>query len=328
MRIALAATGRFAANIFHAVADSSHEVVAIVRSGRRVHGMQRTIRPALAHFFGSRSALGIAKRHHLPIVWIDEMNDVELAPLRDVAPDLLLVASFSVILKAPILSLPKLGCLNVHSSLLPRHRGANPFGAAIAAGDEETGVTFHAMEEGIDTGDIIAQYPFPLDERDVMMSAFHRASDLAGDRIVEVLDKIEKDGLVGTPQEEALASYDKKMGPDDMWIRWDDSAESIDRMVRAYAPSTMPRFLHRGHVVRIARSNFDPEPVDEAPGTVLQNHGYAVIATGKGLLFMHVAYAKAPVPWIWPAPWLRPAVGEQLSSRANVGDDASEEGES
>ena len=315
MRVAIAGTGRIAVKLFKALSSSSHEVVSVVQNGRRVQGVQRVIRPAVARLFRSGTMIGLAKRHGLPIIWIDTMDDAELAPLREIAPDLLLVGGFSIILKEPLLSLPKVGCMNVHSSLLPRHRGPNPFCGAIASGDAETGVTFHCMEGGIDTGDIVAQFSFPLDAQDTMMSVFRRASDLAGKHVEDVLDTIARDGLVGAPQDEALAMYEKKLTGDDVWVRWEDSAESIDRLVRACAPAPMPRFLHRGHVVSIARTHFDPTPVDEAPGTVLQNHGYAIIATGEGRLFTDVAYAKAPVPWIWPAPWLRPAVGERLESR-------------
>ena len=112
---------------------------------------------------------------------------------------------FSVILKAPILRIPKIGCINMHSSLLPRHRGANPFCGAILAGDEETGITFHVIDEGIDTGPIVHQVAFNLGPRDTAYEVYLRACGLAQDHVAAALDFVANYGLEGLPQASAPA---------------------------------------------------------------------------------------------------------------------------
>ena len=136
MRVAFAGTGLMGVQLLMAIVESSHEVVAVVQNGRKTQGLSRRLNPTAASVFLSGSNVaGAAKRLRIPIVWIDRMEAPELAPLHELAPDLLLVGGFGIILKAPLLSLPTLGCLNCHPSLLPRHRGPNPFAAVVLAGE-------------------------------------------------------------------------------------------------------------------------------------------------------------------------------------------------
>ena len=313
MRIVLAGTGRLGVHLLEGLRDSSHEVVAVLQDGRRTRGFRRVLDPWLGRFFGGAEDLaGKALRAGLPLIWIDRMTEEELAPLRALEPDLLLVGGFGIILKRPLLDLPRIGCVNTHSSLLPRHRGPNPFSAAILAGDTETGVTFHVMTEGIDDGDILDQTSFAIEEDDGMFAVYRLACALAGERVAEVMDTIEREGLCGVPQDPALATYEKKRFEDDTWIDWRRPAIEIDRMVRALATPPMARFLFRDRVVRVGRIEFAPEPVDAAPGVVLSSYPLVRIATGQGSVRLRVAFLSKPVPWIFPAPWCRPATGEQL----------------
>jgi methionyl-tRNA formyltransferase len=311
MRIVIAGTGRLGASLLRALLSSSHEVVAIVQDGRKTVGAQRWVNPA--RFLGGRHSLaGVAARRGLPTIWIDQMTEEELAPLRRLAPDVLLVGGFGIILKRPLLDLPRVGCVNTHSSLLPRHRGPNPFCAVILAGEKESGVTFHVMEEGIDTGDILDQTTFPVDEDATAYDVYTDACDIAGERVVAVMNRIAREGLHGTRQDPALATYDKKPTLADAWIDWTRLAVEIDRMVRAMSPTPMPRFMHGNTVVYVARTRVDPRPVEAAPGTVLLNRTMPIIATGCGKIRLHVAFARRPFPWLWPAPWTRLAEGERL----------------
>ena len=312
MRIALAGNGLLAGCLMRGLLDSTHKIVAIVQNGRETRGIWRRVMPWLGQLREQDYMPAKALRHRLPIIWIDKMTEAELAPLRALAPDILLVGGFGVILKRPILDLPRIGCVNTHSSLLPKHRGPNPFSAAILAGDAETGVTFHCMDEGIDTGDILAQYPFPITPAERLFSLYRRASEMAGVKVAEVMDRIEAEGLQGTPQNHALATYEKKRTIEDTWMDWTQPAEYLERMVRGMSPSPMPRFWYRGQVVRVANAVHDPAPVDAAPGTVLEKGPPARVATGLGTLQVRVAYVSSPLPWIWPSPWLHPEPGESL----------------
>jgi len=313
MRIALVGSGTLSARMLTPLLASDHEVVAAVLDGRASRGIRRTLGPPLARFFrGSFSLGGRAKKHGIPIYYIDKMTEEELAPLRALDLDLILVGGFSLILKKPLLDLPALGCVNTHSSLLPRHRGPNPFSAAILAGDTESGVTFHWMDEGIDTGEIIAQFSLPVTEKSTMLGLYREACDLAGAHVVSVLDSIADGTATATPQDESRANYEKNRTLADSWIDWFEPAEHIDRQVRGMSPQPCVRFRWRKRVIYVHRVAFDPTPVPDYPGTVIANRPWVVIATGRGTLTMRVAFCKRPVPWIWPGLVTRPDVGEVL----------------
>ncbi len=313
MRIAVAGSGHLGASVLVPLLESSHEVVGIVQNGRELRGWRRALSAQLlSRLGGGNSLLRWASRRRLPVVWIDRMTEEELAPLRVLEPDILLVSGFSIILKPPLLRLPRVGCVNMHSSLLPRHRGPNPFSAVVLAGDPETGVTFHVMDEGIDTGDILDQAAFAIDETATMVSVYRQACELASERVVPLMDRIEREGLRGRPQDPAGASYEKKPKADDARLDWNAPARELDRLVRALAPTTMPWFLYKGRKISVARLDFDAAPVEAAPGTVLQNRPLARIATGEGTVRLRIAYIRVPLPWLWPAPWSRPERGERL----------------
>ena len=207
--------------------------------------------------------------------------------------------------------------MNTHSSLLPRHRGPNPFTAVILSGDAESGVTFHVMEPGIDTGDIVDQTAFPLTKDETMTSVYRRSCDLASERVGAVMDRIETEGLGGTPQAAADATYEKKAEKGDARIRWEMTAVEIDRLVRAFAPSPMPWFMHGGREVKVMRVHYDETPTDAAPGTVLADRPHAVVATGAGTVTLRSAYTNSPFPFPWPTPF-----GERLVDKVLEAGDA------
>ena len=170
MRIAIAGDGHLGMSLMEPLLGSRHDVVALVQNGRTATGFGRTMTKAAGSLFGSFAGVaGKAIQRGIPVVWIDRMTEEELAPLRAIASGVLLVGGFSVILKKKLLELPKIGCVNMHSSLLPKHRGPNPFSAVVMAGDAESGVTFHQMDEGIDTGPILEQYRFPIRKQDTAL---------------------------------------------------------------------------------------------------------------------------------------------------------------
>lgn len=313
MRIAFAGTGLMGVHLLMPIIESSHEVVAVLQNGRVTKGLSRQLNPAFASvFMRSTNVSGMAKRLGIPILWIDKMTEHELAPLRDLEPDLLLVGGFGIILKPPLLSLPKVGCVNCHTSLLPRHRGPNPFLAVVLAGETESGVTFHVMEEGIDTGPIVDQTPFALTETDTAYTVYQRASMLAGERVVEVLDRIEAEGLKGTSQDESLATYDNKLTEDELLIDWSLPANIVHRKIRACCLSPFARTYYKGDLIHIARASVDTEAVDAEPGTVVSPGPFLKVATGEGTISIRVAFRRRVFPLLWPLPWNRPRAGERL----------------
>ena len=312
MRVAVAGSGLLAAGMLHALAESSHTIVAVVQNGRRTKGWRRRLVPRyLAVVGGAQSATGFAVRHGVPVLWIDRLAE-DLDPLRAARPDVLLVGGFDIILKRPALELPAIGCVNAHSSLLPKHRGPNPFCGVLLAGERETGVTFHRIDEGIDTGDILDQTAFPIESRDTAVSLYGKACCLATERVVAVMDRIEKEGVQGRPQNHSLASYDPKPTDETMRIDWTRPAEEIDRRIRAFA-FAMAWFTFRGRRIRVRKAAFDPAPIKTEPGTVLDARAPVRIATGNGVLMVEAAYSGRHVPWVWPGPANRPKPGEKVS---------------
>lgn len=293
--------------------ESSHEVVAVVQNGRKTKGVKRWLLPMwLSGFGGSVSATGLAVRRGIPIVWIDRMAG-DLEPLREREPDVLLVGGFNIILNRSLLDLPRIGCVNAHSSLLPKHRGPNPFCWAVLSDERESGVTFHIIDEGIDTGDILDQTPFEVGARDTALTVYAKACRVASERVVAVMDRIEAEGLRGTRQDHDAATYDKRPTEEDTHIDWTLPAEVIERRARAFRPLLMMRFHFRGRTVRVSRVEFDPAPVEAEPGTVLRARPPVRIATGQGTLIIQTAYCTKPIPYFWPAPWFRPKPGEKAS---------------
>ena len=313
MRIALAGTGPLGAALLSAVLDSSHEVVALLRNGRVASAVHKRLLPPLAALFAPRtSVLGMARRAKIPTFYINRMDESELAPLRALAPDLLLVGGFGIILKRPLLELPALGCVNCHSSLLPRHRGPNPFSAVVLAGEAESGVTFHRMTERIDAGDILLQHAFPLDDTDTGGSIYRKACIAAGALVLDVLDALACGEVHGTPQDETTATYDPRLQEEELHLDWSRPAQELDRLVRACVPFSLARFTHRGRTVYVSRTRWDDEEALAPPGTITRAAFPVRIATGRGHLAIEEAHTAQVFASLWPGLWKRPQVGERL----------------
>ncbi len=317
MRVAIAGTGTLGFNVLLGTVEAGHDVVALLVDGRKSKGFRRWFVPFISGIFGAAGTVtGYAKRHGIPIHYVDKMDEADLKPLRALDIDLLLVAGFAIILKKSLIHLPKFGTVNCHPSLLPLHRGPNPFAAVILAKRKETGVSFHVMEESIDSGDILMQQRLELDGTESAGQVYKQTSEMAGGMVAELLEQIERDGLAGTPQDNELSSYEGKHEGDVLFVNWDDSAEDIQRLCLASLPFAFPRFRDGNRIVYITKTTFDPEPVDEPPGTVLSvrervsqttksgkdvsMRSLAKIATGSGTITLWGALSARPLPGLWP----------------------------
>jgi methionyl-tRNA formyltransferase len=315
MRIAIAGTGQLGVSLLRPLLDSPHKIVAVLQNGRAAKGIKRVMHESSARLFAfENSMVGQAVRTHIPIIWLDKLNDQELAPLRALDPDLILIGGFGIIFRKSILSLPRIGCVNAHTSLLPCHRGPNPFSAAILAGDAETGLTFHVVDEGIDTGPIIAQYPFPIEPDDAALDTYRKGCAMAAEHVLEIIGRIEQEGLdaIATPQDESRATYDKKFAKKDSVIDWTDSAEKTLRRIRACRPFFIPRFHCRNKTVILTIAKAEEHSGDEEPGTILALKPFVRVATGCGSIKILAAYCGSPFPWIWPTRWNAPKIGDKL----------------
>lgn len=306
MRIVIAGSGLLGVSIMGPLIESEHDVVGLIQNGRRTAPRQRGTSKLGAFLLPPASGtLSLASRRQVPIHWIDTMSESELEAIRGLNPDLIIVCGFGIIFKKPLLDLPTIGCVNVHSSLLPKHRGPSPFAHVILANETESGVTFHVMEESIDSGAILHQESFGVTPMDTGLSVYYKACEAAEACVLDVVDDIELNGLCGETQDAGAATYDPRMTHETAAIDWRDSAEDIERRVRAAQAYYPAWFTHRGRLIVVTRATFDPRAVDAAPGEVLETRPYPVVATGLGRLIIHAAHVTRPIPWSWPAPWAR-----------------------
>ena len=305
--------GMLAIRMLEAIDASEHKLVLVVQDGRRQGRLGPLLKPMIGAILGSRTdPAAFAHRRQIPICWLVAQSEAELPKLRRAKPDLLLVGGFGMILKPPVLEIPRLGCVNGHWSLLPRFRGPHPATAVILADEQKTGLTFHVMTPGIDDGDIIDQTSFDISPHDTAVDLCRRAAFLGGQRVVDVLDQIEKDGLRGRAQIKENGSYQRRLRPDQARLHWLESAAHLDRLVRA-AMAPLAWFPFRGERVIVTASDWDGAPISEPPGTVV-GLGPLRIATGAGTLTILRAFRHGIVPWAWPR-WLdSPRVGDVLET--------------
>ena len=314
MRVVIAGTGHLGTSVLEPLLESRHQVVGVLQNGRKTKGFERRWLPIRERILSNPdSVLFHAARHRIPVTWIDRMDAGELAEIERLEADIVVACGFSVIFRKPLLELPRVGCINVHSSLLPKHRGPNPFAHAILANDSESGITFHAMDQGIDTGDILFQEAFPLEPDETALTVYYKACAAARRNVRGVLDKIEAEGITGEVQKEDEASYDPKLRDADFAVSWRRPAAEIERLVRAARSLSSARFEHRGRRVHLLRARCDPEPARAEPGTVLETGVHPRIATGEGSLSVLEAYATMPFSARWPGRWRPPVKGEMLS---------------
>lgn len=231
-----------------------------------------------------------ALAHSLPVLQPARLRHPEsVEQLARLGADLFIVAAYGQILPPTVLELPRLGCINIHASLLPRHRGASPIQASLLAGDKETGITIMWMDEGLDTGDILLQTPCPIGPDESAGSLHDRLARLAPSTLMKALQLIRSGAARRIPQDPALASYAPKISKADGFIRWDSTALINARRARAHDPwpGTFT-YLPNGKRLRL----FLPSISDASgrPGTILPSPGDRLrIACGEGAIdFQHL----------------------------------------
>jgi methionyl-tRNA formyltransferase len=200
-------------------------------------------------------------------------------------PDVIVVAAFGQILRAPVLGLPPYGCLNVHASLLPRYRGAAPIPAAILVGDTMTGVTIMRMDEGMDTGPLLAQVGCPIAADDTTATLTARLGDLGAQLLVETLPGWLSGGIEARPQDDSAASYCRPLKKEDGRLDWTRTAIYLDRQVRACDPWPGTFTTWQGQRLKVLRARPRSEwEGEEPPGLVVDlDPGLGVVA-GQGLM--------------------------------------------
>ena len=271
MRIAFMGTGELAVPCLEAVAKMpGHEVVTVVSQPDRPKG--RNLKPAPPPVKTAGERLGITVQQPLKI-----REPAATDSLRATRPDLVIVVAYGQILPKAVLEIPRLGCVNVHTSLLPRWRGAAPIQYAILHGDRETGVTTMYMDERMDTGDIILQSAEQIRDDDTGATLHDRLAKLGAEVLVETVGLIAEGKAPRVKQDEARATYAKKIVKEDGRIDWTRSAVEIGRQVRAFNPWPSAYTELGGLILKIWKA----EVVENAagrPGEILTDF---VVATGQ-----------------------------------------------
>ena len=230
----------------------------------------------------------LALNHNLKVVQPTSFKSAsEIDALARLEPDLIVVSAYGLILPPDVLSIPKLGCINVHASLLPRWRGAAPIQRAIEAGDQITGITLMKMEAGLDTGPMLSRVEIPIAETETGGSLHDKLSAAGGALLSDSLDPILAGTLPAMPQQDQLASYARKLSREETKIDWQQSAACLDRKIRAFNPWPMARTMLRGNGLRLLQTRLEPDtsennkPVEgENP---LQQSGEILTATRAGI---------------------------------------------
>src|SRR5438552_4600384 len=233
MRIAFIGTGEIGVPTLRALLNSEHEVVAVVTQPDKPVGRDQRIEPPPI----KTALIGRARPPGAPIFQPARIKDPQaIEQIRSRTPDAIVVVAYGQILPHDVLEIPRLACLNVHASLLPRWRGAAPLQAAIAAGDFETGITVMYIDEGLDTGDILLQRNVDILPADTGGSLHERLAKIAPEALLESLELLAKEGAPRVPQDNALATYASKLKRADGKIDWTDPADTIERKIRAFDP--------------------------------------------------------------------------------------------
>lgn len=225
-------------------------------------------------------ALELSLPVHQP-VRLNDRSEIEF--LKRLNPDCIVVVAYGIILPRDILEIPRLGCINAHGSLLPRHRGASPMQQAILAGDEMTGVTTMLMDEGMDTGDILLMHQTPVAQKTI--DQLHdELADLSAELLDRTLELLDRDDLIPQPQNDNQASYTKKISRRDGVVDWSLSAEELIRKWRAYYPWPGLTTTYRGKYLKLVELEALTGRQGQ-PGTVTSLSDQGIdISTGNGIL--------------------------------------------
>ena len=229
MRIVFIGTGEIGVPTLHGLQKSGHELVGVITQPDKPVGREQKITaPPI------KAALAASKMPMLQPTKIKDTKAIE--QIRALAPDVIVVMAYGQILPGTILDIPKVACLNLHASLLPRWRGPAPIQAAIAAGDRETGIAVMYVDEGLDTGDILLQRKIDIAPNETGQSLHSRLAEIAPEAMLESLRLLAAGNAPRIPQDQSLATYAPKLNREAGLVNWNDTAEVIEHKIRAYNP--------------------------------------------------------------------------------------------
>lgn len=278
LKLIFAGTPDFAARHLAALLSSDHEVVAVYTQPDKPagRGQKLTASPVKE----------LALTHNLPIYQPASLRKEEVqAELASLGADLMVVVAYGLILPKVVLDTPRLGCINVHGSLLPRWRGAAPIQRSIWAGDTETGVTIMQMDVGLDTGAMIRKVTCPIAADETSTSLYDKLAELGPQALVETINAMAAGETAAEAQDDALANYAEKLSKEEARIDWSMEAVAIERCIRAFNPWPISWFEVAGQTIKVWQAEVVDSGHSQPAGTLLKADKQGIdIATGLGVL--------------------------------------------
>lgn len=273
LRLVFMGTPDFAVPALAALIDAGHEILCAYSQPPRRAGRGQKERPSPVHTYAAENGIMVRTPKTL-------RDDAAQAEFDALGADAAVVIAYGLILPQAILDAPRLGCLNIHASLLPRWRGAAPIQRTILAGDEETGVTIMQMDAGLDTGDMLLSRSVPITAETTASDLHDGLAALGAELIVDALGRLNAGTLRGAPQPETGTTYAQKLSRDEGRLDWTQPAAYLARTVRAFSPWPGAWFEHDGARIKVLKAHETASVAD--PGTILDSE--LTIACGDGAL--------------------------------------------
>jgi methionyl-tRNA formyltransferase len=278
LRIIFAGTPDFAARHLDALLSSGHQVVGVFTQPDRPAGRGKKLMPSPVKV--------LAEEHGLPVFQPVSLRPQENQQLvADLNADVMVVVAYGLILPKAVLDMPRLGCINVHGSLLPRWRGAAPIQRSLWAGDSETGVTIMQMDVGLDTGDMLYKLACPIAAEDTSATLYDKLADLGPQGLIETLQQLADGKTQPEVQDESLVTYAEKLSKEEAQIDWSLSAAQLERCIRAFNPWPMSWMTIDDQPVKIWKASVIDGKSHAEPGTIIDANKQGIqVATTDGIL--------------------------------------------
>ena len=282
LNIIFAGTPDFAAQHLAALLNSHHNIIAVYTQPDKPAGRGKKLQAS--------PVKQLAEQHQIPVYQPKSLRKEEAqAELKALNADVMVVVAYGLILPQAVLDMPRLGCLNVHGSLLPRWRGAAPIQRSIWAGDQQTGVTIMQMDVGLDTGDMLHKVYCDIDVQETSASLYHKLAEIAPSALIDVLDHLEEGKFIAEKQDDSQSNYAEKLSKEEAKLDWSLSAAQLERNIRAFNPwpiSFLQLTDEQGNeqTLKVYAATVLPH-VDKPAGTILSVDKKGIqIATKEGVL--------------------------------------------
>ncbi|KMV71157.1 methionyl-tRNA formyltransferase [bacteria symbiont BFo2 of Frankliniella occidentalis] len=290
LKIIFAGTPDFAAKHLEVLLNSPYQVVGVFTQPDRPAGRGKKLMPSPVKV--------LAEAHGLSVFQPESLRNAEQQQLvADLNADVMVVVAYGLILPANVLEMPKLGCLNVHGSLLPAWRGAAPIQRALWAGDTQTGVTIMQMDVGLDTGDMLLKVSCPILPQDTSASLYDKLAELGPQALLESLHQLSQNTLVPEKQDDSLATYAHKLSKEEARIDWNLPAITLERCVRAFNPWPFSYFVISDQNIKVWRASAIASDEKIIPGTIISAAKSGIqVATGEGILNLEIMQPAGKKP--------------------------------